>query len=258
MTSEALRGRVPLWAAPSLRAVKREAAIARELRVSRECPVCGNRVRFIVVNSEGGRHETLCMRCGSLERHRRGVLILRRATNLHDPGRRRLAVLHVAPERGIRSELERVGNIDYLTGDLDPRDVDVRIDLTGLPFAQASFDVVLCSHVLEHIPADLAAMAEMRRVLRPDGWALINVPSDPGRTTTYEDAAITGPAERLRHFGQIDHVRIYSQHDVAARLRTAGFEVTADPLEFSARERRRHMLDGDVGWDHAYLCRPRA
>lgn len=215
-----------------------------------ECPICGNRFRFLVVN----RAECLCARCGSLERHRRAVLYLRRCTNLYvDP----LRVLHVAPERSLRRELRELENLEYVTGDLLDPEVDVRLDLTEIDLPDNSFDVVLCSHVLEHIPDDRAAMREMHRIVKPSGWVLINVPTDPARTEIYEDPSVTTPAERLVHFGQEDHVRVYSVRPFVRRLEEAGFDVEVDPLKFDSEEERRYMLTGDQGWDHMYLCRPR-
>ena len=219
------------------------------------CPVCGNRVQFAVVNTEGPRNETLCLHCDSLERHRRAILFLRRSTDIFTA---RLRVLHVAPEASLRRMLEGLDNLDYTTGDLLAEEVDVELDLTAIDFPDHTFDVVLCSHVLEHIPDDRRAMREIRRVLKSDGWALINVPSDPDRASTYEDPSIDSPEARLEHFGQDDHVRVYSSNDFVARLDEAGFAVTRDPEPFSAYEIRRYRLDGDAGWDHSYLCRPRA
>ncbi|MDX6689274.1 MAG: hypothetical protein QOG15_731 [Solirubrobacteraceae bacterium] len=207
-----------------------------------------------MVNTEGGRHETLCLRCNSLERHRRAILFLRRSTDLFTAS---LHVLHVAPEPSLRTALENLSNLRYITGDLLAQDVDVQLDLTAIAFPDDTFDVVLCSHVLEHIPDDRTAMQEMRRVLKPNGWAFINVPSDPDRTTTYENSAVVSPEERLEHFGQDDHVRVYSTTDFVARLEHAGFDVTQDPEPFTHEEIRRYRLAGDVGWDHSYLCRPR-
>jgi len=88
--------------------------------------------------------------------------------------------------------------------------------------ADASFDVILCSHVLEHVHDDQRAMRELFRILRPGGWAMIQVPisSKP----TFEDPSITEPAERERVFWQADHVRLYGL-DIADRLLEAGFEV---------------------------------
>ena len=164
-------------------------------------------------------------------------------------------MLHVGPEPGLRHELERLPNLDYVTGDLHADDVDVRLDVTAIGFPDETFDVILCSHVLEHVPDDRRAMRELRRVLRRDGWALINAPSEPGRSQIYEDDSIVDPAQRLRHLGQADHVRLYSTEGFVGRLHEAGFEVRRDPLAFSMYERARYVLHGDGGWDHSYLCR---
>jgi ubiquinone/menaquinone biosynthesis C-methylase UbiE len=165
-------------------------------------------------------------------------------------------VLHVAPEPSLRAVLEKLSQLQYTTGDLLAQDVDVELDLTAIDFPDHTFDVVLCSHVLEHIPDDRRAMREIRRVLKPDGWALINVPSDPDRAQTYEDLSIVSPEARLERFGQDDHVRVYGAVDFVARLKEAGFRVTKDPEAFSRGEIRRYRLAGDAGWDHSYLCRP--
>ena len=71
-------------------------------------------------------------------------------------------------------------------------------------------------------------MSEFFRVLRPGGWAILQVPVDSARSETFEDPSIDDPAERLRLFGQEDHVRIYGG-DYVDRLREAGFTVTPDP-----------------------------
>jgi SAM-dependent methyltransferase len=215
-----------------------------------ECPICGNRGRFRVVNTTGGKSETLCLKCGSLERQRRVYLFLRSTNLFEEP----LRVLHIAPDTCLRRELETLPNLDYVTGDLSAPDVDVRVDVTDMPFADGEFDVLLCSHVLEHVPEDAKALKELRRVV--SAWALINVPTDPERTEIHEDPAIVEPADRLAHFGQEDHVRVYSVVGFLERLSRAGFDVELDPLPFTRRERRRYLLYGDRGWDHTYLCRP--
>ena len=123
-------------------------------------------------------------------------------------------------------------NIDYLSADLFSPLAMERIDLTDIRKADNSFDAIFCVHVLEHIPDDRKAMSEMRRVLRPGGWALLQSPVDWRRPATFEDWSITDPAKRLQYFGQEDHVRIYGS-DYLDRLRSAGFEV--DRIAF-ARE----------------------
>lgn len=131
-------------------------------------------------------------------------------------------MLHVAPEPCLEPRLrERLGE-GYLTADLHDPDAMLRIDVTDIDRDDESFDVILCSHVLEHVEDDRVAMRELRRVLRGAGWAILLVPITAGRTR--EDPTIVDPAERLRAFGQEDHVRRYGP-DYADRLREAGFRV---------------------------------
>ena len=99
----------------------------------------------------------------------------------------------------------------------------VKMDITDIQYPDESFDVIYCSHVLEHVVDDRKAMSEFRRVLKSDGWAILLVPITV--ETTYEDPSIVDPAERLKHFGQDDHVRRYGK-DYVERLRAAGFKVS--------------------------------
>lgn len=138
------------------------------------------------------------------------------------PGR----LLHFAPEWSLYRRLSKIDGLDYVTADLAPSPlVQRRMDITSIPFPDESFDWLICSHVLEHVLDDGAAMSEIRRVLKPDGVALLQHPIDARRPTTYEDPSITDPADRSRVFGQCDHVRIYGQ-DFVGRLTKAGFDVT--------------------------------
>ena len=115
--------------------------------------------------------------------------------------------------------------------------------IEDMPFDDASFDGVVCSHVLEHVDDDGAAMAELCRVLRPDGWAVVLVPLDLNRTETYEDPEVVTPEQRERAYWQDDHMRLYAL-DIADRLQEAGFGVEtvrmADTLPAGAV--RRHGL----------------
>lgn len=252
-----LRDVVKRWLPRGLRTavwtVRRELLAGGSYLAGHECPICGNRRRFLVVNREGGRSETLCMRCHSLERHRRTIIVLRRHTDLFAPAKKR--VLHIAPEACLRRVLEAQPHLEYVTGDLEQPDVDVRLDVTRMPFPDQSFDALLCSHVLEHVPDDRAAMREMRRVVKDEGWALINVPADPAREQVDEDSTVADPDERMKRFGQADHVRVYAVATVLERLEEAGFSVDVDPVAFTSDEQTRCLLDGDIGWDHSYFCR---
>ena len=142
-----------------------------------------------------------------------------------------MAILHVAPDRVLAQRLAAVPGVYYAGGDLTAEFGPLRIDVTDLEFEDGSFDAVVCNHVLEHVPDDRGAMRELRRVLRPGGWALLQVPLDPNKAGTVEDPSVSDPQEMLRRFGQEDHVRIYGL-DYADRLREAGFSVQLlDPVE---------------------------
>ena len=239
--------------ASAARRLKIKLDVLRNVRPGIECPICGNRLWFWRIPRNQGSYEIQCQGCGTMQRQRRTILFLRQ-TGLGDsvsPVR----VLHVAPDARIQAELQNMPNVETVTGDLLTGDVDITLDITAMDLPDESFDVIICSHVLEHVLDDRAAMSEMRRVLKSDGWALINVPSDPNRTVSYEDATITSAEDRLAAFGQEDHVRIYSHGDLLQRFADAGFDVQVDPLLVSTEERRRYVLSGDGSWEHGYLCK---
>ena len=131
-------------------------------------------------------------------------------------------MLHVAPETMFRKILKKNVGAGYLTADLNGKGVDIAMDITDIQYPDNTFDIIYCSHVLEHVPDDRRAMREFRRVLKPDGWAVILVPITADKT--HEDPSLTDSAERLRRFGQEDHVREYGP-DYVDRLREAGFRV---------------------------------
>ncbi|WP_224483598.1 class I SAM-dependent methyltransferase [Robertkochia aurantiaca] len=163
----------------------------------------------------------------SLERHRLLWLFLKQHTNFFND---RLRVLHFAPEQAFYSRFRKMLNLDYTTTDLNSPLADVKADICDLPFEDNSFDVILCNHVLEHIPDDQKAISELYRIMRPGGWGVFQVPQDLGRDETFEDDSITDKAERSRIFGQYDHVRVYGK-DYFDRLRKAGFRVS--PIHLS-------------------------
>lgn len=229
----------------------RNTALAAVLRGNRfECPVCGGRFRRFL--PFGSRPNAACPGCRSVERHRAAWLILQRETNLMSD---QLRVLHVSPEPGLERLLRGRPNLTYVTGDLLTGDTDMVLDLTDIRAADASFDVILCSHVLEHIPDDALAMREMRRVLAPGGWALLVVPFDPAREITYEDWSITSEAGRKAAFGQEDHVRWYAGPDFEKRLEAAGWDLERVEVTDTA-ERARYVLDGPGVADWAVIARP--
>ena len=133
-------------------------------------------------------------------------------------------MLHFAPESALEERFKRTPGLDYLSADLSDERAMSKIDITDIQYPDESFDAIYCSHVLEHVTDDLAAMREIRRIVRRDGWVIFQVPLCADRT--FEDRSIVDPAERERVFGQSDHVRIYGR-DFAERLRAARFSVAA-------------------------------
>ncbi len=184
------------------------------------CPVCASRARF---KTRRGRTYAECPRCGAYERHRLLFHYLSNTEGLLDAGTR---VLHFAPNRGIEAQLRARGDLEYRTADLFVP-ADLKLDLTAMDQPDGSWDVLIAYHLLEHVDDDAAALAEIYRVLRPGGRALVQVPLQPDRNETYEDPSITDPEERRKHFGQDDHVRLYGVADFKRRLEAAGFEVEA-------------------------------
>lgn len=203
------------------------------------CPVCDARVRGYLpegydlpvlreLDVVGGEHwpERVCPVCFANTRTRLVWFYLTRESGVLEDFTR---LLHLAPEMGVHWRLSAANNVDYRPGDLSPERYafanDVRrIDLTSLPYPDVSFDVVLANHVLEHIVDEARALAEIHRVLRPGGWAMLQVPIAQKLEQTREDASAASPEARERLFGQNDHVRLYGC-DYPDRLARAGFSV---------------------------------
>jgi SAM-dependent methyltransferase len=187
------------------------------------CPVCLQSSTFVPMGPS--RLRAACPACGSLERHRLLYLYLRQKTNLFTAP---LSVLHFSPEPGLGAALAGQKNLTYATSWYEPeRQADLHLDLTNLALPDASWDVLICNHVFEHIPDDRRAMREMYRVLKPGGWAVVSVPVRE-QPETLEDPAVDTPEERVERFGRFDHVRSYGWKDFADRLTEAGFEVTIE------------------------------
>ncbi len=221
------------------------------------CPCCSARLsRFLRMTTLlGSKHESvICPRCDSHPRHRLLWLFLNeRCRDLFD---RRLNLLHLAPEFCFERHFRRSPNLQYVTADLISPQVDCRVDVCRLPFMKDQFDVILCNHVLEHVSADRKAMSELFRILRPGGWALMQVPLDSNREVTLEDPEVISPEERERYYGQDDHVRLYGL-DFIERVKQAGFYV--EVIDFVATQEPRLIeRHGLHSHELIYLCRKRA
>ncbi len=157
----------------------------------------------------------------SLERHRLFWLYLKNETNFFTAEHK---VLHFAPEQAFYRRFKKMGHLKYITTDLNSPLADVKADICDLPFNDNEFDVIFCNHVLEHITDDTKAMQELFRVLKPNGYGIIQIPQDLSRASTFEDETITNKKERAKIFGQYDHVRVYGR-DYFHKLRSVGFHV---------------------------------
>ncbi len=216
-----------------------------------ECPICEHHFRsFLPYGTVKRRDNVLCPSCLSLERHRLLWLFLKNRTDFFTANHK---LLHIAPEQCFYRRFRALKNINSTTADLESPLADVHMDIHTMPFEDQSYDIVLCNHVLEHVEDDAQAMREIYRVLKPGGWAIMQVPLDDTREKTYEDKSITSAEDREKHFWQKDHVRLFGL-DYPKRLEQAGFKVEAIdhekdiPAELRAKYR---LMEGEIiYWCH--------
>ena len=192
-------------------------------------PIDGKRFKkFLPYGYEKQRPNVLSPSTLSLERHRLLWLYLQRETRFFSEPNK---VLHFAPEQSFYKRFRTLSHLDYTTTDLNSPLADVKADICDLPFSDNTYDIILCNHVLEHIPDDTKAMQELYRVLKPGGMAILQIPQDLNRKTTFEDDSIVDRAARAKIFGQYDHVRVYGR-DYFDKLRSIGF--TVDEVDYTA------------------------
>lgn len=201
------------------------------------CPVCSRGFRkFLPYGRINPRPNALCPNCLSLERHRLIWLYLQERTPFFaGPA----SVLHIAPEACFIPRFEKLHGASYITADIESPLAKVKADIHHLPFADNSFDVVLCNHVLEHVDDDIRAMKEIGRVLRPGGFAILQVPFfHPVPERTISDPAVTDKKMREQLFGQDDHVRRYGK-DYTERIAEAGLLPHEEDFVNSFTEEKR-------------------
>lgn len=190
------------------------------------CPIEERGYRkFLPYGRLKSRPNVLCPGSLSLERHRLLWLYLKAKTNFFSKPQK---MLHIAPEVCFMKAFEKQHKEQYITADLESPLAKVKMDVHEIPFEDNTFDIAMCNHVMEHVNDDIKAMSEIHRVLKPGGWAIIQIPFFfPLKEVTYEDTSITDSKDREEAFGQDDHVRMYGQ-DYGDRLEQAGFKVTID------------------------------
>ena len=215
-----------------------------------ECPICESKFRKFLPWGNKGAENRLCPNCLSLERHRLIWLYLKNKTDFFSAN---LKVLHVAPEQPFYKRFKALKNLDYTTADLDSPIADIKVDIMNMQFEDNTYDVFICNHVLEHVDDDIHAMKEIHRILKPCGWAILQVPINFDSKETYEDPGIADPKEREKHFGQYDHLR-YHGLDYGDRLRKGGFTVVEEDYvnEFPSEIIKRYRLQKE---EILYLCK---
>jgi len=189
-----------------------------------ECPVCEKQFRkFLSYGSNVvHRDNVLCPYDLTLERHRLMWLYLKNESDFFTADK--LSLLHIAPEQCFHQRFKDQQNLDYLTADLVSPIADMHFDLHDIPLEDNRFDVIFCNHVMEHVDDAHRCMSELYRVMKPGGWAIMQVPQDMTREETYEDRTIISPEEREQHYWQKDHVRLFGK-DYPQWLEKAGFTV---------------------------------
>lgn len=206
------------------------------------CPVCEGKYRkFLPYGYVTPRENALCPGCLALERHRIMWLYLKNKTDFFTAQSK---VLHIAPEQCFLDRFKKQENLEYHTADLVSPIADYKCDVQNLPFDNNSYDVVICNHVLEHVPDDKKAMQEILRVLKPGGYSILQIPADFSREVTFSDDTITDKKRRTEIFGQYDHVRVYGQ-DYPEILRSVGFIIDETNYTdlLSQEEKNKYSLD---------------
>lgn len=189
-----------------------------------QCPVCEKKSRAFLPLEVG---DTLCPYCGSAARHRRLFTLLQPLLN------NGIKVLDFSPPRSLYRKLRKMPQIEYTPTDFAGEFLASKnLDITHLDLENNSYDLIICYHVLEHIEEDMLAMRELFRVLRPQGSCFIQTPFKEG--DIYENSAVKTAEERKEHFGQEDHVRVYSAEGLTQRLTSVGFKV--EQLNFTGQE----------------------
>ena len=221
----------------------------------RYCPVCEAEAKVFLTFGSPPRPEAQCWRCHSLERQR--FLWHYLTTQCHPNYSDDAAFLHIAPEACLATGLRRWYAKGYVSADLLRDDVDVTLDITNSHLPDGQFDLICCSHVLEHVDDDRAAIREIYRMLKPGGTALIMVPIT--EEVTYEDASVTSPEEREKEFGQSDHVRAYGQDFVDRVAEVAGERLrVVSPDDILDRDSQRRMGINDLAGDIYVMEKARA
>lgn len=174
--------------------------------------------------------EYICPICGSLDRERLIVSYLEQSKILESS---EVSMLQIAPSKAMEEYLfANYPNLNYASGDLYMEDVTFQLDLQDMSMiSDESYDIWICSHVLEHVPDDRKALKELYRILKKNGTGILLVPLDLNVVETDEEVGCS-EEENWRRFGQGDHVRKYAKQDFIKRIADSGFSLECLGKEF--------------------------
>jgi len=218
------------------------------------CPVCESKIRRFNMLDDGlvkslddhcYQHsifagETFsvssysCPKCGSADRERLYALYLNQ--RLRSSPNNKYHLLDIAPNAALQQRIRSFSTIDYRSCDMFRERVDDVIDIQDMRYESNRFDILICSHVLEHVEDDTRAMSELYRVLRPSGWGIVMVPIMLTIAHTLEDPDIKTEADRWKFYGQGDHLRLYAKEDFVAKLQSVGFKVSQLGVDYFGEE----------------------
>jgi len=197
------------------------------------CDICSSNIRKWCFYGSLDKKNRVCPVCYSFGRQRfiwycieKNIIQLKSSHK----------ILHIAPEISLSKKIKSIVLDDYyITGDLNEKDVDLKLDITHIEQNDEIYDLIICLHVLEHVPNDKKALSELCRVLKPGGFLVLQVPLS-NNVTTYEDSSVTTSESRKRLYGQSDHLRLYG-NDLGLKIESHGFHVTLlEPTKVASQE----------------------
>jgi len=234
-----------------MRNIKKRIKLAYFWGTKYKCPFCGYSSRLLKESGQeipilktkqvvgGGKRRSVCYKCESSDRERLIYIYLENTLKIFNT-KERINILHIAPEKNLSNKIAQYSHFNYICGDKSPEEyfptLNVQnIDILHIPYSDNYYDIIICNHVLEHIPEDVKAIKELYRVLKPGGTAILQAPISINSENTYEDFSIIAPKAREAAFGQFDHVRIYGK-DYQSRLEKGGFVINqinvSDKIEY--------------------------
>lgn len=168
----------------------------------------------------GGRRNSKCPICGSVDRWRFTLYVLKEYTKIFTD---KCAVLHFAPEAEVRKAILKNQDCWYISGDLLKENADFVMDITDIPFKNDQFDYIIVNHVMSYIKDEKKAMEEIKRCLKPDGILIMSFPICTD-VDTYENFDANTQAECMDLFGVSGNCRMYGK-DYRERIENYGFKI---------------------------------